>query len=164
MPRLPERRRPVDWTVQTWEFGKEDHADPDVLVWISIRKFDALWRRTEEYIADAGGSDDNNPDRYAKAGAWLRLGEPTWMPVVGLDHWGMPTITDGRHRYLWMREHGAWSMPVAVSASEADAVRALCGTRYRTSWYVPPRTRVPTAVALGILGLAAVSLVAVARS
>ncbi len=85
------------------------------------------------------------------------------MPVIGLNVHGLPTITDGRHRYLWMREHEAWSMPVAVSASEADAFRALCGTRYRTSWYVPPRKRVPTAVALGILGLAVVGLLAVTR-
>lgn len=132
--------------------------------WISIRKFDALWRRTEEYIAEAGGADDNQPHKYANAGAWLGSGEPTWMPFVGLDHRGMPTITDGRHRYLWMREHGAWSMPVAVSASDAEAMRALCGTRYRTSWFVPPRPRFTTAVVLGMLGLAAVGLVAVARS
>ncbi|WP_449410386.1 hypothetical protein [Methylobacterium komagatae] len=164
MPRLPERRRSVEWTVQTWDLGWDDHPDPDVPVWISIRKFDALWRRTEEYIAEAGGSDDNQPEKYAKAGAWLATGEQTWMPEVGLDHWGMPTITDGRHRYLWMREHGAWSMPVAVSTSEAKAVRALCGTRYRTSWYAPPRLRIPMPVIIAGFGLAVSGLVAVARS
>ena len=86
------------------------------------------------------------------------------MPVVGLDSGGLQTITDGRHRYLWMREHGAWSIPVAVSASQAEAVRALCGTRYRTSWFVPPRTPVTMSVILAGLGLAVAGLLRVARS
>jgi len=163
MPRLPERRRSVEWTVQAWDLGWDDHPDPDEPVWISIRKFDALWRKTNEYIAHVGGIDDNQPHKYERAGEWLGSGEPTWTLVVGLDHWGRPTITDGRHRYLWMREHGAWSMPVAVSQSEADAVRALCGTRYRTSWYVPPRVRAPLPAILAGLGLAAAGVVALAR-
>jgi hypothetical protein len=75
----------------------------------------------------------------------------------------MPTIIDGRHRYLWMREHGGWSMQVAVSQSEAEAVRALCGTRYRTSWYVPPPLRVPLPPIIAGLGLAAAGVMVLAR-
>ncbi len=162
MPRLPERRKSVSWAVHSWDRGYAEAPNPDEPVWISIRKFDALWRRTDEYIADAGGADDNQPRKYARAGAWLGSGEPTWMPVVGLDHWGLPTITDSRHRYLWMREHGAWSMPVAVPKSEVEAVRALCGTRYRTSWYVPP-VRVPLPAIIAGLGLAAAGVMVLAR-
>jgi hypothetical protein len=134
-----------------------------VPVWISIRKFDALWRLTDEYIADAGRDDDNQPEKWGRAGEWLRSGNPNWMPVAGLDHWVMPTITDRRHRYLWMREHGAWSMPVAVSASEADAVRALCGTRYRTSWFEPPRSRVRMPAILAVVGLVALGALTATR-
>ncbi len=164
MPSLPDRLRPVHWTVQSLDYGWRDEADPDVPVWISLARFDELWRRTDEYIAQAGGADDNQPEKYARAGQWLSSGKRTWMPVVGLDCDGLPTITDGRHRYLWMREHGAWSMPVAVSASQAEAVRALCGTRYRTSWFVPPRTRVLQPAILAGLGLAVAGLLWVARS
>lgn len=163
MPRLPDRRTSVTWSVQTWDLGYVDVPNPDEPVWISIRKFDALWRRTDEYIADGGGADDNQPEKYARAGEWLGSGKSTWMPVVGLDHRGMPTITDGRHRYLWMRQHGGWSMPVAVAASEADAVRALCGTRYRTSWFVRPPSRIQMRAVLAVVGLAAMGALAATR-
>jgi hypothetical protein len=42
MPRLPDRRQSVVWTAQSWELGWPEKADPDVPVWISIAKFDAL--------------------------------------------------------------------------------------------------------------------------
>ena len=162
MPRLPDRLRPVHWTVQSPDYGWPDEADPDVPVWISLARFDALWRRTDEYIAQAGGADDNQPEKYARVGQWLGSGKPTWMPVVGLDCDGLPTITDGRHRYLWMREHGAWSIPVAVSASDAAAVEALCGTRYRRSWYVLPQRVTYGALAV-VIGLAAVAALVARR-
>ncbi len=76
MPRLPERRRPVEWTVQTWEIGRDDHPDPDVPVWISIRKFDALWRRTKEYIADAGGPMIISPTSMPGLGLGLDRAKP----------------------------------------------------------------------------------------
>ena len=82
------------------------------------------------------------------------------MPVVVLDRDGHPDFVDGRHRYLWMREHGAWSMPVAVPASDAARIMALCGTRYRTSWFVPP-VRVPYRMILVGLGLAAAAMLSV---
>ncbi|WP_286963027.1 hypothetical protein [Methylobacterium sp.] len=163
MPYQPKRRIPATWTVQAWNRGYADDPDPDVPVWISIAKFDALWRQTDQYIAVPGGTDDNQPEKFVRAGQWFSARKPMWMPVVGLDAQGLPGFTDGRHRYLWMREHGARSMPFAVSTSEAEAVRALCGTRYRTSWFVPPPVRVPLPAILAGLGLAVAGILGGAR-
>jgi len=154
----------VNWTVRSWERGYQHAPDPDVVVWIDIDAFDRLWWMSDQFIAKPGDASDNQPGKYAKVGRRFMAGEPMWMPEVGRDADGCLNFRDGRHRYLWMRENGALAMPVAVEKSEAKIVRALCGTRRRTSWFIPPRAKVPMTVVLGILGLAAAGLMAVARS
>ncbi|APT34571.1 hypothetical protein MCBMB27_05280 [Methylobacterium phyllosphaerae] len=164
MPRQRDDKLPVNWTVHSWERGYQHVPVPDVIVWIDIETFDRLWWLSDQYIAAPGDASDNQPHKYAKAGRRFLAGEPMWMPEVGQAADGSLTFRDGRHRYLWMREHGALAMPVAVEQSEAPFVRKLCGTRQRTSWFIPPRSKVPTPVVLGILGLAVAGLVAVARA
>jgi len=164
MPRQLDDKLPVNWTVFSRERGFQDAEDPDVIVWIDIDTFDRLWWLSEEYIAKPGDPSDNQPKKYEKAGRRFLAGEPMWMPEVGLDDKGIIGFSDGRHRYLWMRENGAEAMPMAISKSQAKAVHAMCGSRRRSSWFIPPRPKVSTAVVLGILGLAVVGLVAVARA
>lgn len=147
MPRLPERRRSVEWTVQTWELGWDDHPDADEPVRISIWKFDALWLKTDEYIADARGIDDNQPHMYERAGEWLGSGEPTWTPVVGLDHWGVrrsPTVvtaifgcaSTARGRCRW-QSRGArptrFGLCAARGTGPHDTCRRVCACHCRRS-------------------------------
>ena len=164
MSRQRDDTLPVNWTVFSWERVFQHAEDPDVIVWIDIDAFDRLWWSSDQYIAAPGDASDNQPYKYAKAGQRFLAGEPMWMPEVGRGVDGSLSFRDGRHRYLWMRENGGPAMPVAVEKSEAKVVRALCGTRRRTSWFIPPRSKVPTPVVLGILGLAVAGLVEVARS
>ncbi|MGH1575121.1 hypothetical protein ACRAWG_36350 [Methylobacterium sp. P31] len=89
--------------------------------------------------------------------------KPMWMPEVDLDSDGMPSFSDRRHCYFWMREHGACAMPVAVSAIQAEAVFAFCGTRNRTCWFEPPPVRVPLPAILAGFGLAAAGILAITR-
>ncbi len=141
----------VHWTVHSWERGYRRARDPDVRVWIDINAFDHEWWRSDQYIVVPGDASDNQPEKYAKAGKRFLAGEPMWMPEVCMDPDGILSFRDGRHRYLWMREHGALSMEVAVSKSQAKAVTRLCGTRRRTSWFIPPRPRLPkTAIFVGV--------------
>lgn len=164
MPRQRENKLPVNWTVHSWERGYQRAPDPDVIVWIDIDAFDRLWWMSDQYIAAPGDASDNQPHKYAKAGQRFLAGEPMWMPEVGRDADGSLNFRDGRHRYLWMRENGALAMPVAVEQSEAKVLRALCGTRRRTSWFISPRQRVPLPAILAGLGLAAAGLLWAARS
>lgn len=151
MPRQPDDAVRVNWTLHSWERGYQHAPDPDVIVWIDINQFDRLWWMSDQFIAAPGDAADNQPAKYAKVGQRFLAGEPMWMPEVGRDAAGALTFRDGRHRYLWMRENGALAMPVAVEQSEAGIVRALCGTRRRTSWFVPPRRRLPkTAIFVGV--------------
>jgi hypothetical protein len=40
-------------------------------------------------------------------------------------------LFNGRHRFAWMRDHGAKTLPIAVLASEASQVAKLVGTEDR---------------------------------
>ncbi len=113
---------------------------------------------SNQFIAKPGDASDNQPGKYPKVGQRFMAGEPMWMPKIGREADGSLTFRDGRHRYLWMRENGALAMPVAVEKSEAEIVRALCGTRRRTAWFIPHPARVPNAVVYGMIGLAAAAM------
>jgi hypothetical protein len=117
MPRQREQKRHVTWTVHSWERGYQRAPDPDVPVWIDVDAFDRLWSLSDQYIERPGDAADNQPGKYARVGQRFMAGEPMWMPEIGLDAGGILGFSDGRHRYLWMREHGALAMPVAVSRS-----------------------------------------------
>lgn len=132
MSRQPRNAVRVNWTVFSWERGYRRARDPDVRVWIDIDAFDGEWLRSDQYIAAPGDATDNQPEKYDRVGKRFVAGEPMWMPEVCMDADGILSFRDGRHRYLWMREHGALSMEVAVSKSQATEVRRLCSTRRRT--------------------------------
>lgn len=108
---------------------------------------------SDQYVEVPGDASDNQPEKFPKVGKRFLAGEPMWMPEVCVETDGGLSFRDGRHRYLWMREHGALSMEVAVARSQAKAVRRLCGTRRRTSWFIPPRPTIPKAAILVGVGL-----------
>jgi hypothetical protein len=40
------------------------------------------------------------------------------MPHISLKHYTMH-FTDGRHRFAWMRDHGATMLPVTITSDQA---------------------------------------------
>ena len=70
------------------------------------------------------------------------------MPQVGFhrasDNHRTVYVQDGRHRFAWMRDHGAEALPVAVLADEARDVAKLVGTKNRicrvNMFYIPEQT------------------------
>ena len=41
------------------------------------------------------------------------------------------SIHDGRHRFAWMRDHGAQALPIAAPIGEAREIRKLIGSKAR---------------------------------
>ena len=66
-------------------------------------------------------------ERAVKDGAILK------MPHIGLNVEDPDPIgfTDGRHRFAWMRDHGARAMPVTIDKSDVTAARKMIGSRSR---------------------------------
>ncbi|TXN17313.1 hypothetical protein FV219_00390 [Methylobacterium sp. WL122] len=95
------------------------------------------------------------------AGKRFVTGHHMQMPAVRRNTEVVPRFVEGSNRYLWMQEHSALAMPVAVLGADAEVVQVLCGTRRRTSSFIPPHPRLPTVVVFGILCVTAAGLVAV---
>jgi hypothetical protein len=60
----------------------------------------------------------------------VRLAE--FLEAVGLES-GEICFTDGRHRFAWLRDHGAQSMPIDIDPAIADEIRRRFVTSERAS-------------------------------
>lgn len=113
------------------EFGEGwQEPMPDVLVWISVAVLDMAWRVSDEYVGNWGAGSLHG-DRYSKFGLWV-VGAPfVDVPVLCLDEYGVPSFTDGRHRFAWLRDHGLRGLPIEVPPDQAGAFDVRFGTAVR---------------------------------
>lgn len=114
----------IDWRYIPAAEGWEDYT-PDAALWLDVAKVDAAWRRTDQYIVPGGANGQDQ--RYAKAGAWFAKYPFSNMLVINLKSNGRITFTDGRHRFSWLRDHGAKAVQFQVSPADADELTALLG-------------------------------------
>lgn len=110
---------------------------PDPVVWVSVKKLDASWRRDISYYVGRGvtGPGNGRPSRYKRLGEWLTATDVIWMPHVGLVD-AIISFSDGRHRFAWLRDHGVRSLPVTVSPQIEAEMKRLFGTKSRESRFV----------------------------
>ena len=93
-------------------------VSPDALVWVSIVSLDMAWRVSKDYFGEAGHGSLHG-DRYSKIGRWLESAKFVDVPVSRLNEHGVPSFTDGRHRFAWLRGHGLRSLPIEVPLDQA---------------------------------------------
>lgn len=85
----------------------------DSLVWINVAKLDeALQNDSDFYVGKNGAGGIKN--RYARFGEFLKTGIPIEAAIVSVDKNGMASITNGRHRFAWFRDHSAKYLPVCM--------------------------------------------------
>lgn len=111
-------------------------AEPDAVVWVDPRKFDAAWRRGDQWVGPNGetGAQD---DRYRRVGLWIEAGNPIDMCKAYVDGEEAGFI-NGRHRFAYLRDRGVGALPMQVSPTRAKVFARRFGTRLRTS-VLPPR-------------------------
>jgi hypothetical protein len=107
-------------------------AEPDLAIWISVAKIEASWvRDINSYIAPGGVGGVEN--RYEKFGIWLMSSFTPVEPVtisIDQDSDGI-VFTDGRHRFAWLRDHGATAIQAQVPSCYAEDVARRFGTEDR---------------------------------
>lgn len=98
----------------------------DVVVWLDVAKADRAWQSDADYYIAAGGP--GSEWKYRKFGEWLEANPAfeIWMPHVSLRHYTMH-FTDGRHRFAWMRDHGAETLPVTIAPAQAARLQSWLG-------------------------------------
>jgi hypothetical protein len=108
-----------------------------VRVWIDVTKLDAMLRLVpSDYVGFAG--ENGILGKYTGVDDFVRSGkEALYMPKAGVrSHAGsagdkIAYILDGRHRFAWMRDHGAQAIPVSAPADEALEIAKLVRTKFR---------------------------------
>lgn len=115
--------RRIEWVPQ-WPEADDD----DLIVWVSIAKADASWRRDDLYVP-RGAPDSRG--KYDRAGEWILTSPlPIEMPHVSLYR-GALSFTDGRHRFAWVRDHGGKAIPLTIWKREAKRLTERFGTPLR---------------------------------
>lgn len=119
----------VNWKVPRGrEYNiREGEAMP---FWVDVAKLEAAFRKDPVYIGPGGEGGIGR--RYAAFGEWLASAEePVEMSEVGLNPWGGVGFGNGRHRFCWMRDHGATAVPVIIHTEDAEEFEKRFGTSER---------------------------------
>ena len=109
-----------------------------VPIWIDVRKLDALLPLASNMIHVGCAGENGVHGKYAGFDEFVRSHKRISMPWVKIERackehpdQDIAYISNGRHRFAWMRDHGAQALPVSVLRSEANEVAQLVGTRAR---------------------------------
>lgn len=114
----------------TWGFD-QGHVEP--VVWLDVLALECAWALSDDYIG-RGGEGSLHGDRYARVGAFIRNARRLGHPHLNLKG-GAPVFTDGRHRFAWLRDHGATAIPVTTSPRDAPILEAQFGTGERDTLF-----------------------------
>jgi hypothetical protein len=125
-----------------WKPDRWDWQDKHRIVWVSVAKLNASWRKEPTLWLPPGSGK--------RIGCWLakqrsqrcRIIMPVigWVPEVVRDQRGRAMaetgayhviFENGRHRTAWVRDRGATALPVLVHVTDADVIVAELGTAER---------------------------------
>lgn len=123
---------PITWTDKHYR-SSIDSGDYAV-VWVDIAKFEKAFQKDDNGYVGPGGTVNAIGSRYQDFGEWLKKGIPVEMPAAYIGHpeyRGHVSFGNGRHRYAWMRDHGATALPVIVPSDQAAKMAKLYGTNER---------------------------------
>jgi hypothetical protein len=99
----------------------------DQIVWVDAEKVRASWSKDRYSYFDAADHPNAIKGRVERFGEWIKQGIPVNAPEVSLTDAGEVFFTNGRHRFLWMIQHGETRVPVAVPPEYANEVARKFG-------------------------------------
>jgi hypothetical protein len=100
------------------------------VVWVDIEKFDRSFAKDSLYVGPGG--EGGIRTRYPDFGKWLAQSTgPVEMSEVGFGGYGQIAFINGRHRYSWMRDHGAQALPVLTYPENVPEMERRFGTSLR---------------------------------
>jgi hypothetical protein len=110
--------------------GWNDIPD-DVVVWLSVAKVEASFARQPDHYVGKDGIGNGQKGRYDHVGTFIKSGRAVFMPHLSLQDDNSISFTDGRHRFAWVRVHGATAIPVTIAPDEAERFIYHYGTTER---------------------------------
>lgn len=104
------------------------YSDHEV-VWVDVDKIDASWAQDSNHYINGPQHPNAIGKRIKGFGDWLSTAsEPVEMSVLSLDHYDGIYFENGRHRFVWMKSHGATSLPVMVPTEQAEEIQRRFGS------------------------------------
>lgn len=116
---LFENQQSVNWEIPPTARAGITSGD-EIIIWVDLTKLDNSWKKDKGNYVGRGGTENAIKNRYHDFGEWLKKGIPVQMPEVYIRDNEVKFI-NGRHRFSWMRDHGAHSIPVVLSLNDDDA-------------------------------------------
>lgn len=102
----------------------------DVIVWVDVSKANICWQKDDFYIPE--GAPEHR-GKYERFGLWLCSAScKVEMAHVSIGRGGSISFTNGRHRFAWMRDHGAKALPFTIWRGQATRLAKLAGTNLRS--------------------------------
>ena len=99
-----------------WFYNDDDEQEARKLVNVKVSTFDNAWKtgsHGNQYIGPKGTGSIKT--RYQDFGKWVgQAKEPIKAATVSVDDWGDVAFNNGRHRYCWLRDQGAKTIPMAM--------------------------------------------------
>jgi hypothetical protein len=131
----------IPWVATPYGPGWED-LDPEPIVWLEVEKVEASFALNIHHYVGRGGVGAGQPSRYVNIGRHFLSGRPIWMPHLGIGEHHHISFTDGRHRFAWIRDHGAIALPATTSLEDVVELGRRFGSSLReTSLLSPDRVQ-----------------------
>jgi hypothetical protein len=104
----------------------------ETIVWVDVAKIEAAWSSDPDFYVGPKGSHNAIGQRYDRFGEWLKNGRIVEMPFISFDSdRKRPFFINGRHRFAWIRDHGAQAIPVCTPSDHAKEFQEKYGTNIR---------------------------------
>ena len=123
---LFETQLRIDWVIPR-SIRHSVEKGNEVVVWIDPIKLDASWKKDTNFYIGHNGSGNAIGKRYENFGEWLKQGKPVEMPEVGFGYNDTVSFGNGRHRFAWMRDHGATAIPVLTDSNRSEEFKKMFG-------------------------------------
>jgi hypothetical protein len=117
--------------------GEGWDTDPDPVVWLNVARMEASFQKNADHYVGIGGIGAGQQSRYNRIGRFIQTGHPVYMPHLSMDGDDAVSFTDGRHRFAWVRDHGARAIPVTTYLEIASRLEAIFGTSLRECRVTP---------------------------
>jgi hypothetical protein len=118
----------VNWTPRSIGAGWD--VEPDAQIWVGVALVETSFIAGDQYVGPEG-SGHGQAGRYENIGRHILSGHPLGMPAIALTEAGQIRFSDGRHRFAWVRDHGAAALPVMVDPAMAGRLSTLFGSSLR---------------------------------
>jgi hypothetical protein len=121
-----------------WRLNSREYRTTHTRVWIDVQKLDAMLPLASKMHHVGFAGKNGIYGKYAGVDEFVRSspGTTLYMPQARIEaadqkhpNQSIVYIFNGRHRFAWMRDHGARALPVEVLNSEAKEVARLIGTK-----------------------------------